>query len=154
MSEESYRGPQVIKIVGITYRQLDYWARTGLAEPSVAQAQGSGTQRLYSMEDMRKLKVIKSLLDSGVALTRVRNVIEFLRGAGEIDWQRCTLVSHGKDVELITSEGDLINLLSQPGQTALSLLPLGSIENSLNATVVELFPENSANSERRAHGIG
>jgi DNA-binding transcriptional MerR regulator len=72
MSEPGYRGPQVCKIVGITYRQLDYWARTGLVRPSVMDAQGSGTQRLYSWRDLVVLKVIKQMLDAGISLQSAR----------------------------------------------------------------------------------
>jgi len=75
----SYRGPQVCSIVGITYRQLDYWARTDLIRPSVADAKGSGTQRLYSYKDLLELKVIKSLLDSGFDLKKVRTIIGYVR---------------------------------------------------------------------------
>ena len=71
-AEPGFRGPQVCKIVGITYRQLDYWARTDLVRPSVMDANGSGTQRLYSFQDLVTLRVIKSLLDTGIALQRVR----------------------------------------------------------------------------------
>jgi len=74
-----YRGPNVCKIVGISYRQLDYWARTGLATPSVQPAMGSGSQRLYSFEDLIELKLIKKLLDTGVSLQRVREAIDYLR---------------------------------------------------------------------------
>src|SRR5918911_5273341 len=79
MGEEGYRGPQVCKIVGITYRQLDYWARTDLIRPSVADAKGSGTQRRYSYRDLVELKVIKSLLDAGISLQSARRAIEYLR---------------------------------------------------------------------------
>ena len=67
-----YRGPLVCKIVGITYRQLDYWARTDLVRPSVCDANGSGTQRLYSYRDLVELKVIKRLLDADISLQAAR----------------------------------------------------------------------------------
>jgi DNA-binding transcriptional MerR regulator len=79
MPEDGYRGPQVCTIVGITYRQLDYWARTDLIRPSLADARGSGTQRIYSYRDLVELKVIKSLLDAGVSLQSARRAIEYLR---------------------------------------------------------------------------
>ena len=77
--EQGFRGPQVCSIVGITYRQLDYWARTDLVRPSVADAKGSGSQRRYSYRDLLELKVIKSLLDAGVSLQSARKAIEYLR---------------------------------------------------------------------------
>src|SRR5207253_5065206 len=74
-----FRGPHVCKIVGITYRQLDYWARTDLIRPSIADAKGSGTQRRYSYRDLVELKVIKRLLDAGVSLQSARRAIEYVR---------------------------------------------------------------------------
>ena len=78
-AEEGFRGPQVCKVVGITYRQLDYWARTDLLRPSISEARGSGTQRRYSYRDLVELKVIKRLLDAGVSLQSARRAIECLR---------------------------------------------------------------------------
>src|SRR5580765_6307336 len=78
-SDAGYRGPQVCKIVGITYRQLDYWARTDLVKPSVMEANGSGTQRLYSFGDLLELKVIKQMLDAGIELRSARKAVESLR---------------------------------------------------------------------------
>ena len=63
MTEQGYRVPEVCRIIGISYRQLDYWARTELVRPSIQDAQGSGTQRLYSFQDLVELRVIKKLLD-------------------------------------------------------------------------------------------
>ena len=82
MSEQGYRVPEVCKIVGISYRQLDYWARTELVTPSIRDAHGSGSQREYSFHDLVTLRVIKSLLDTGVALQRVRKAVEFLHEHG------------------------------------------------------------------------
>ncbi len=80
--EPGYRGPQVCSVVGITYRQLDYWARTGLLHPSITEARGSGSQRRYSYTDLVQLKVIKRLLDAGVSLQAARKAIDCLRSAG------------------------------------------------------------------------
>ena len=70
MPVNGFRAPQVCKLVGITYRQLDYWARTNLIKPSLQHAHGSGSQRLYSFTDVVQLKVIKRLLDAGIASRR------------------------------------------------------------------------------------
>src|SRR5712672_4012656 len=78
-ADHGYRGPLVCKIVGITYRQLDYWARTDLVRPSVCDANGSGTQRLYSYKDLVELRVIKQMLDAGIALQSARKAVESLR---------------------------------------------------------------------------
>ena len=105
-----FRGPQVCKIVGISYRQLDYWARTELAVPSIQPAQGSGTQRLYSFEDLVELKLIKNLLDAGVSLQRVREAITYLRELGH-DLAGVTLVSDGKSIYACTSPDQVVDLL-------------------------------------------
>src|SRR5689334_2950180 len=90
--ELGYRGPQVCKLVGISYRQLDYWARTDLVRPSLADARGSGTQRSYSYRDLVRLKVIKNLLDAGVKLQTARTAIEYLREDLGDDWATASLV--------------------------------------------------------------
>jgi DNA-binding transcriptional MerR regulator len=84
--ERGYRGPQACKIVNITYRQLDYWTRTRLVTPSIQQAQGSGTQRLYSFNDLLQLKVIKSLTDAGASLQKVRQAIDYVRDNLQDEW--------------------------------------------------------------------
>src|ERR1700704_1809014 len=93
-TEEGYRGPQVCTLVGITYRQLDYWARTDLLRPSITEAKGSGTQRRYSYRDLLELKVIKRLLDAGVSLQSARRAIQCLRESGE-DLASANLVLNG-----------------------------------------------------------
>src|SRR4051794_16312737 len=98
MTDEGYRGPQVCSIVGITYRQLDYWARTDLIRPSIADAKGSGTQRRYSYRDLVELKVVKSLLDAGVALQSARRAIEYLRENLGEDLASADMVISGSSV--------------------------------------------------------
>ncbi len=97
MGEQGFRVPDVCRIVGISYRQLDYWARTELVTPSVRDAKGSGTQRLYSFQDLVTLRVIKQLLDTGIALQKVRAAVEYLRDVGEPP-AGTTLFSDGKNV--------------------------------------------------------
>ncbi len=95
VTESGFSGPQVCSIVGITYRQLDYWARTDLVRPSLADARGSGTQRRYSYRDLVRLKVVKSLLDAGVKLQTARKAIEYLRDDLGEDWDTASLVLDG-----------------------------------------------------------
>ncbi|MGH2704799.1 MAG: MerR family transcriptional regulator [Actinomycetota bacterium] len=135
-----YRGPQVCKIVGISYRQLDYWARTGLATPSVQPAHGSGTQRLYSFEDLVQLKLIKKLLDAGVSLHRVRDAIECLRDLGH-DLSGITLVSDGKTVLAGHSPDEVIDLLRRgQGVFAIAIDP---VKEELRGSVSHLRPLES-----------
>src|SRR5687768_2262969 len=93
-----YRGPTACNVAGITYRQLDYWARTNLVVPSIRDASGSGTQRLYSFRDLVVLKVVKRLLDAGVSLQNIRKAIETLRSRGVDDLAGITLISDGTTV--------------------------------------------------------
>ena len=98
--DEGYRGPTACRAAGITYRQLDYWARTGLVEPSIRTAGGSGTQRLYGFRDILVLKVVKRLLDTGVSLQQIRTAIAVLRVRGVDDLAQITLMSDGASPEL------------------------------------------------------
>ena len=112
---EGYRVPEVCKLVGISYRQLDYWARTGLVTPSVREAGGSGTQRLYSFRDLVQLKVIKRLLDTGISLQQVRTAITFLRDHMGTEPTGITLMSDGASVYACESPDEIIDLV-QRGQ--------------------------------------
>ena len=106
-----YRGPTACRAAGITYRQLDYWARTGLVEPSVRPATGSGTQRLYSFRDILVLKVVKRLLDTGVSLQQIRSAVSHLRERGVEDLAQITLMSDGASVYECTSTDEVIDLV-------------------------------------------
>jgi len=121
-----YRGPAVCRVVGITYRQLDYWATTGLVEPSVRDAEGSGSQRLYSFEDIVTLKVIKRLLDVGVSLQRIRRAIEYVRDRG-LSLRNITLASDGDTVYAANDAQEVVDLLqSGQGVFAIAVAPLYS----------------------------
>lgn len=113
--ELGYRGPAACKAAGITYRQLDYWARTGLVEPSVRAASGSGSQRLYGFRDVLVLKVVKRLLDTGVSLQQIRVAVAALRERGIDDLAQITLMSDGASVYECTSAQDVFDLV-QGGQ--------------------------------------
>ena len=140
-ASSGFRGPQVCKIVGISYRQLDYWARTGLAVPSIQPAQGSGTQRLYSFEDLVELKLIKNLLDAGVSLQRVREAISYLRELGH-DLAGVTLVSDGKSIYACTSPDQVVDLLRR-GQGVFGIA-IDPVLEELRGSVTQLrLPEAS-----------
>jgi len=114
-AEVGYRGPTACAAAGITYRQLDYWARTGLVEPSVRAAHGSGSQRLYSFRDILVLKVVKRLLDTGISLQQIRAAVQHLRDRGSADLAQVTLMSDGVSVYECTSTDEVVDLL-QGGQ--------------------------------------
>jgi DNA-binding transcriptional MerR regulator len=112
-SEPGFRGPTVYKLVGITYRQLDYWARTGLVTPSVRAADGSGTQRLYSFTDVVELRIIKRLLDAGVSLRQIREAIGYLRKeSGGKPLSDVTLMSDGNRIYACHSNEEVVDVLS------------------------------------------
>lgn len=110
--EIGYRGATACSAAGITYRQLDYWARTFLVEPSVRTAHGSGTQRLYGFRDILVLKIVKRLLDAGVSLQNIRTAVEHLRTRGVTDLERITLMSDGASIYECTSADEIIDLLA------------------------------------------
>ena len=112
MTEQGYRVPEVCRIIGISYRQLDYWARTELVRPSIRDAQGSGTQRLYSFQDLVQLRVIKKLLDAGVSLQRVRKAVEYLQSS-KTPATGVTLMSDGARIYAVDSPEAVIDLLSK-----------------------------------------
>jgi DNA-binding transcriptional MerR regulator len=139
MPDSGYRGPQVCKIVGISYRQLDYWARTDLIRPSITDAQGSGTQRVYSYRDLVELRVIKQLLDAGVSLRRARKAIEYLRGQMGEELAAASLVLNGAGSVLARSDGEIIDLMRQ-GQGVFNVVPLGGMLEELDARIHEFVP--------------
>jgi DNA-binding transcriptional MerR regulator len=113
--EIGYRGATACSAAGITYRQLDYWARTGLVEPGIRTASGSGTQRLYGFRDILVLKIVKRLLDAGVSLQNIRTAVDHLRSRGVTDLERITLMSDGASIYECSSPDEIIDLL-QGGQ--------------------------------------
>ena len=128
-----YRGATACAAAGITYRQLDYWARTGLVEPTVRPAAGSGTQRLYSFRDVLLLKVIKRLLDAGVSLQQIRTAVLHLRERGAGDLAEITLMSDGASVYECTSPDEVIDLL-QGGQGVFGIA-LGRVSREVEGTL-------------------
>jgi DNA-binding transcriptional MerR regulator len=135
--DEGYRGPQVCQLVGISYRQLDYWARTGLLRPSLAEAQGSGTKRRYSYRDLLELKVIKRLLDSGVSLQAARRAVGCLREDLGADLAASNLVLSDTTTVLAHSDGELVDLLAG-GQGVFNVVPLSGVVNELAADIVAI----------------
>jgi DNA-binding transcriptional MerR regulator len=129
----------VCEIVGITYRQLDYWARTDLVRPSLAEAHGSGTKRAYSYRDLVVLKVIKDLLDAGLSLQAIRQAIDYLRRELGTEVAAARLVISPSSVALIHSDGDIIDLLRR-GQGVFNIVPLDGVVEQLDAAITELRP--------------
>jgi DNA-binding transcriptional MerR regulator len=137
--EVGFGGPQVCKIVGISYRQLDYWARTDLLRPSLADAAGSGTQRRYSYRDLVALKVIKSLLDAGLSLQTARKAIDYLRDHLGEDLASSSLVLDGSRSVLVRTGEDIVDVVRQ-GQGVLNIVPLSGLVEQLEASIHEIAP--------------
>lgn len=131
-----YRGPVACAAAGITYRQLDYWARTGLLQPSVRAARGSGSQRLYSFKDILVLKIVKKLLDTGVSLQQVRQAVSQLQNRGVDDLASITLMSDGASVYECTSTDEVIDLL-QGGQGVFGIA-VGHVWREVEGSLAEL----------------
>jgi DNA-binding transcriptional MerR regulator len=138
---EGYRGPTACKIVGITYRQLDYWARTKLVEPTVRKATGSGTQRLYSFDDVVRLRVVKRLLDTGVSLQKVRLAVDELRAQGH-SLADATLVSDGESVYAVGNDAQVFDLLRR-GQGVFAIA-VGPVVEELQGEVASFPSERLA----------
>jgi len=134
-----YRGVTACHAVTISYRQLDYWARTGLVVPSIRDASGSGTQRLYSFRDMVVLKVVKRLLDAGVSLQNIRKAIEVLRSRGADDLAEITLISDGTTVYECRSPEEVVDLL-QGGQGVFGIAISGAFKE-IQGSLAELPAE-------------
>ena len=136
-----YRGPTVCGAAGVTYRQLDYWARTGLLEPSVRNPSGSGTQRLYSFRDILVLKIIKRLLDTGVSLQQIRVAVTALRERGVQDLAHITLMSDGASVYECTSDDEVIDLV-RGGQGVFGIA-VGSVWREVEGQLAQLPSERA-----------
>jgi DNA-binding transcriptional MerR regulator len=156
--EIGYRGATACSAAGITYRQLDYWARTGLVEPSIRSAGGSGTQRLYGFRDILVLKIVKRLLDAGVSLQNIRTAVDHLRGRGVTELESITLMSDGASIYECASADEMYDLV-QGGQGVFGIAvgrvwhevegSLSNLQGEVNGQVVG-GENNDELSQRRA----
>src|SRR4051812_7545307 len=140
--EQAYSGTKTAQIVGITYRQLDYWARTDLVRPSLADASGSGSRRRYSYRDLLELRMIKNLLDAGIRLEVVCDVFNNVRAYVGADITSANLVISGTNVVLCNGE-ELVDAVRR-GQGVLNVLPLANVKTEIDEAVIAL--------DRRASG--
>ncbi len=157
-----FRGPIACRAADITYRQLDYWARTGLVVPEIRAAGGSGTQRLYSFRDLLLLKVIKRLIDAGISLQQIRTAIDHLRARGVQDLTEVTLMSDGASVYECTSDHEVVDLLK--GGQGMFGIALGGVWRDIEGTLASLPTERAEepaqpsvdelSQRRRARAIG
>lgn len=148
-AEHGYKGATACTVAGITYRQLDYWARTGLVEPTIRQATGSGTQRLYSFQDVLVLKVVKRLLDTGVSLQNIRTAIEHLRATGVDDLASVTLMSDGASIYECRSDSEIIDLLK--GGQGVFGIALSTVWQEVEGTLAGLPVDNAVDADLVQH---
>ena len=141
MTDTGFRAPNVCNLVGITYRQLDYWARTKLITPSIQAAHGSGSQRLYSFTDVIQLKVIKRLLDAGMSLKKIRQAMEILREQlrSEQPLGDVTLLSDGQTIFAAHSADEVVDVFRK-GQGVFGIA-VGPVQDELEGEIHELYPE-------------
>ncbi len=148
--EIGYRGATACTAAGISYRQLDYWARTGLVEPTVRSASGSGTQRLYGFKDILVLKIVKRLLDAGVSLQNIRSAVTHLRERGASDLAQITLMSDGASIYECTNSEEIFDLL-QGGQGVFGIA-IGRVWNEVEGSLTHLQGENASDGSIVAEG--
>lgn len=147
-ADVGFRGPVACSAAGITYRQLDYWARTGLVQPEIRGASGSGSQRLYSFRDILMLKVIKRLIDAGISLQQIRIAIDHLRARGVADITQVTLMSDGVSVYECTSDDQMIDLLK--GGQGMFAIGLGGVWRDIEGTLSDLPMERNGDEDEDA----
>ena len=150
MTETTYSGRKAADIVGITYRQLDYWARTNLVRPSAVDAAGSGSRRQYTYRDLLELKIVKKLRDAGINLQSVRDVFAYLRDHVDSDVASAHLVISGSSVVLC--DGDQLVDVLRGGQGVLNILPLAGVREEVDATIVDLRDEDGDAIAKVANG--
>jgi DNA-binding transcriptional MerR regulator len=144
--DHGFSGAKAAEIVGISYRQLDYWARTDLVRPTLTDAAGSGSRRRYGYTDLLELKVIKSLLDAGIRLENVREIFSYLRDILGQEITSANLVIQGSTSVVIQSDGELIDLIHK-GQGVLNILPLAGVRDEMDARIRELRPPSESSAE-------
>jgi DNA-binding transcriptional MerR regulator len=145
---ESFSGNKAAAVVGISYRQLDYWARTDLIRPSLADAQGSGSRRRYSYRDLLELKLVKTLLEAGIKLESIRTAFVYLRDQLGEDLSTAKLVIVGNSAVMVRENDELVDVVNRyQGQGVLNLLALDGVQSQVDAAIVELFPDEPAAAE-------
>ena len=147
---EHFSGKKAAEIVGITYRQLDYWARTDLVRPSVADATGSGSRRRYSYRDLLELKVVKTLLDNGIKLESVREAFSYLRDHLGEDIASAQLIISGGSAILVRDDDEMLDVLKRGQGVMTNLLSLGGVQREVDDAIVELFPKPVEEAEAAA----
>lgn len=142
---DTFSGTQAAEIVGITYRRLDYWARTDLVRPSAVDASGSGSRRRYTYRDLLELKVVKQLLDAGIKLTSIRDVFAYLRDHVDTDISSAHIVINGSSVVLC--DGDELIDVVRHGQGVLNVLPLSGVRDEVDRRIISIAPRTEGTDE-------
>ena len=142
---EGFTAEQASRFTGCTAHQLRYWDRIGLVRPSVQETGGRpGVRRLYSFRDLISLKVIRSLLNGGMSLQRVRRAYDYLRKKAGLEQHlsEVKLVTDGKSIfKICRNDGEVLDALKE-GQMAF-FLAIDDIARSIDGKVAEyLYDRN------------
>lgn len=123
-AKDSFSTGEAVRITGVSFRNIDYWARTKFIVPSIADAKGTGTERRYSFSDLLALRVARELREAGISTQSLRRVMEFLRARKGLTnpLGECRLVITGADVQVVTSDKTMMSALRRPGQTSFAFL--------------------------------
>ena len=147
--QTGFSGPQAAEIVGVSYRQLDYWDTQSVVKPALSQAAGSGSRRRYSRDDLFALGVANHLRDAGLSLARIGAVIERLRSEPAATAMTAVLVITATDVVFARSETELVDAV-QGGPAALNVVTLSAIRSDLDAAIEWLVPDAATRRQRRS----
>lgn len=113
-----------MRITGVSFRNIDFWARTKFIVPSIADAKGTGTERRYAFADLVALRMARDLREAGVATHALKRVVSTLRRLKSLSnpTVECRLIVSGSDVYIATNSEEVISVLRKPGQTAFAFI--------------------------------
>lgn len=135
-----FTAKEVCKILRLEYSKLDYWARSGFFVPSISEANGSGSKRLYSFLDLITLKVIKDLRDAGVTVPKLKKVIQYMLAKGnevQNPFAGSVLITDSKKVFELTAEKEMVVDILNNGQL-MWVICLGKLVKKLKNQVIKL----------------
>ena len=139
--QQGYTGPEVCKITGITYRQLDHWTTSSLINASIRNLKGSGFHRIYSFQDIIQIKMVNKLREAGVSLQKIRIALKNIQKVlgDDISISDVSVFSDGKSIYVISDNDQMIDLLKK-GQAVFGI-SLGPVHSEAEAKIFSLYPD-------------
>ena len=139
--QQGYTGPEVCKITGITYRQLDHWTTSSLINASIRNLKGSGFHRIYSFQDIIQIKLVNKLREAGVSLQKIRIALKNIQKVlgDDISISDVSVFSDGKSIYVISDNDQMIDLLKK-GQAVFGI-SLGPVHSEAEAKIFSLYPD-------------